>query len=483
LHLYWMMPFQAVGGLNVFTTRLPFAVAGVITIGLICYVGNRVFGPPVGLVAAGFMALNPWHIQQSRWGHEVSLCPLLVSGCLALMIWARLPIFDTDEPPRPWRSVLAGAALGLSMYGYQAMRAFLPGFIVLLILLTFPAWWRQAKTRTGLASILGFVVAGLVVFGPLAYKHIAEPQRIGRQMTETVWKPGDPLHAKILAALSRYPGHFGPEFLFIDGDPLPFVPYQGSLMIEKPPLAGQFAWYTLPLFVYGAFYLILRLRVSRAARVLLTALAAYPLSDCLVASANMHPLRSLPGLPGLILLAALGGVALFQSLYRLRITVAWGFAAVMALAAIGLSGHHAWQMLVDYPRRPLIYHYFQTDLLEACQWLRPRLKDVDYVLCTSASLNQPYSVSLVGLDYDPAQWFRDEQDVDTSGRWDVHKRFGKMHFLYDPGVEKDFNEYMKQSGKRALLILRPGSGLKMKPVHQILRPDGGVTLEIYELRT
>ena len=75
VYCYLTLPFEWVGGLNVWTTRLPAAVAGVLTLLLIYYVGMRMFGQVAGLVAAALLALNPWHIQQSRWGHEAAICP------------------------------------------------------------------------------------------------------------------------------------------------------------------------------------------------------------------------------------------------------------------------------------------------------------------------------------------------------------------------------------------------------------------------
>ncbi len=484
LHLYWMMPFQWVGGLNVPTTRLPFAVGGVITLGLMCYIGNRMFGRPVGLIAAGLTALNPWHIQQTRWGHEASLCPLLVSLTLASMIWARLPVTDSDEAPRPLRAVLAGILLGMSFYGYQAMRVFLPGFMVLLVLSTLPAWWKSARTRTGALALAGFAAAALGLFGPLAWKHITEPQRIGRQMTEAAWEPGASTLGKLKAAAGRYPGHFGPEFLFIHAEKLRVDSQVFSLTIAKPPLAGAFAWYTLPLFVAGGVAVIARIRRSRPARVLAAAVLAYPLGDCVAAADGVHVLRSLPGLPGLILLTAWGGWTGFQWLRSRHLAAARAAAGLMAIAAGGLSVHFAYNMLIDYPRRDSINQFFQSDLAAICRWLRPRLDDVDAVFCANAGFNQPYVITLVLLNHDPARWFREEHEIDASGRWDQHHRYGKWRFIHDVGAtQREVESLLAQPRRRVLFILRPTARMSFPLVHQASRPDGTVTLAVYEART
>src|SRR5580765_6145474 len=61
LLMYLLIPFQALAGMGVVTTRLPVAVTGILSIPLIYYIGSRLFGKPVGLVAAAMLVVNPWH--------------------------------------------------------------------------------------------------------------------------------------------------------------------------------------------------------------------------------------------------------------------------------------------------------------------------------------------------------------------------------------------------------------------------------------
>ena len=94
LYLYLLLPFQAVGGMNVCTTRLPAAVGGVVTVLLVFYVARRLFDSTTGLIAAAFVALAPWHIQHTRWGHEGTVTPLLFAGAIAAMLWAGVPCLE-----------------------------------------------------------------------------------------------------------------------------------------------------------------------------------------------------------------------------------------------------------------------------------------------------------------------------------------------------------------------------------------------------
>src|SRR5947209_2383868 len=84
LYLYLLLPFQALGGLSVATTRLPARLAGVACVPLAAHVGRRIGGPAVGLVAAVLMAFDPWHLFVSRWGIEGSVCPFLALAMMAL---------------------------------------------------------------------------------------------------------------------------------------------------------------------------------------------------------------------------------------------------------------------------------------------------------------------------------------------------------------------------------------------------------------
>lgn len=111
-HIYAIAAAQAVGGMNVWTTRLPIAIPGVLTVLLLYYVGKRLFGAGVGLAAAAMLALNPWAVQSARQAFQVGWVPFIVTGVLAGMLWARLPLTDSDERPRPVLAGLAGLVGG-----------------------------------------------------------------------------------------------------------------------------------------------------------------------------------------------------------------------------------------------------------------------------------------------------------------------------------------------------------------------------------
>jgi 4-amino-4-deoxy-L-arabinose transferase-like glycosyltransferase len=62
-YIYSLIPFQALGEMSIQTTRLPAALGGLLSVLLMYFVGARLFGQATGMIAAGILALNPWHLQ------------------------------------------------------------------------------------------------------------------------------------------------------------------------------------------------------------------------------------------------------------------------------------------------------------------------------------------------------------------------------------------------------------------------------------
>lgn len=477
LFVYVLLPFQAIGGLNIWTTRLPAALGGVLTVLLTYWVVARLFGRGCGLVAAAFLALSPVHIQLSRWGHEASIVPLLTLAPLAALLWAGFPLDDRSDPqPRPGRAVLAGLLTGVACYGYPAVRLFLPVFLAAGALLTGRACRRLTRTRGGMLALVGFLVAVTATLGPLVYEHMAEPDVIGKRARATwVWSPGDSPVVRVEKVLARYAAHFGSRFLFELGD---------EDEVVWTPNLGFLPWCALPLQLAGLGLLMPKLRTSRAARVLLAAVVLYPVGDCLNTHVSVQATRSLPGLVPLLALAALPVARAAAVLHHRRLWTSLLVAsAALATMVIDTYARFHRGYYVDQPRKLLVYQGRHVDLLAACAWLRPRLDQVEAVFCTPLDRNQPYVITLVALGHDPRRWFAQPRQVDTTGAWDRYLRYGKFYFL-DEAERRPVLREMKAAGRpeRVILLLRPNEPAPNEPVARIARADGGIALLIYDLQ-
>lgn len=541
LSIYAPMPFQAIGGLNTVTTRLPAAVGGIITVLLAYWVGARLFGRTAGLAAALFLALNPWHIQQCRWGHEAPLCPLLIMASIAVLLRSNLPLAEprrsaaeTGTPPQPttlsgpepalpnvWLAALGGAMVGISCYGYAAIKLFFPVFLVACVAANWRAWWNLLKTRRGAAAFAAAALGLAVTFGPLAWKQLTDPEMTARGETTFLWKapPGMPAPSTAEAAgkvIGRYFNHFLPDFLFLRGDLYP---------IQSPPDMGLFHWYMLPLMALGVVFVLAKVRSSPAHRFLLAWVLVYPVPDSLSAhyaggEASLHALRSLPGICSLLVLGAVGAVEAGRWLLKRNRSTAMAAGAALALAMVILNVRYLSVFFGEFNRRPAVYHGFQADLTAACDWLRPQYKDVDAVFCSVDGMNVPYIITLVGLGLDPAEWSKGEPnfirpardfkngfvylDDRRPGEWTLCTRYGKMNFLYTPVLPTAEGRLVPQEPLwlpaldafrkglrhgRIVFIIHPGeeafvrqyAGDLGKKVHEIVGPSGpGDRLVIYE---
>lgn len=485
-YIYSLIPFQALGGMSIQTTRLPAAISGLLTITLMYFVGARLFGQSTGLIAAGMLALNPWHLQVSRLGVEASLSPLLVLASLAALLWANLPLVDDNQrPARPLIALSAGLVLGLSLYGYWAVRIFLPLFFIAAVAVTWKVWWQRLRTRDGALAIGAFLLALALTCLPLFWRHVVDPEISKRARIQGwVWEESDSLIQKFAKVVHRYPGHFGPDFLFINGDNDPaYSPLTDTAL---------FHWYDLPFLVLGLIVCVRRARASPAARLLLLWVILYPVADLFARHSSLHSLRSLPGLPGLILLAALGAVHAGTWLRQFGSSMALiGYAGLGLVAVFNIL--FLKQFFLDRNYSAEKFYANQVDHFQTCDWLASRLSGVDAVFWTGSSAHR-YIFTVVCFGYDPAQWFREVREIvpgplpdGVFAHEDIYLRVGKFHFMFGDASSKAALTELLRNGRtdRVIFVVRPGElGLhrNARPVYETLGPDGKPTLWIFDLK-
>jgi 4-amino-4-deoxy-L-arabinose transferase-like glycosyltransferase len=474
LYFYTLIPFQALGGLNVWTTRLAAAVSGIACVPLLYWVGARMFGRLAGLLAAAMLAVNAWHLFISRFGVGAHQCTLFALLVPALLLRARLPLADgPEEPPRPAWAALAGLTAGIACYGFQPLRLYFPFLFLLLVAVSPGAWWGLLRSRAGIASVLGLALGFAVTAGPLALRHLTDPVIGHRWEMTRLWEPGTPLPQIVALVLGRYAAHFHPDFLFVRGD---------LFEIMKPIGQGEFSWTLLPCMLAGLAIAAARARTRRAARVLLALLAAYPVGDVISRYLSVHALRSAAGIPALVLLAALGAASAWAWLCARSRPLAVAAAVSLALASAALDGRFLWRYFGEYNRRLEIYHGYQTDLVEAARWLGPRLREDDPVFFTTIGLNEPWAITLVTLAHDPRRWFSEPREMRVVGGWEVYIRYGRMRFMYGDLWVPDYQR-LEADGvpQHAWFVVRPGELDLKNPVYVVRRPDGRDALWICEL--
>ena len=446
LFTYLTIPFQAIGGLNIYTTRLPAVFAGVFMVWLVYLTTKKLFNTETGLAAAALLAITPWHLLQSRWGHEASITPLLGFIPLAVMLWANLPVSSNIAAPRPVIAGIGGVLAGIGCYGYQAVRLFVPAFIFTLILFNLPLWWKTIRTKKGALAVALFIFGFVAIWGQLLYLHIFYPSGIGKHAVyQTNWIGSVSLAESLKNIPLHYIKHYSLGFLFCQSD---------HFLFQGPPVGGQYHWYELPLMILGACILLRRFITSASLRTIAAFVLAFPAGDAL-GWGVLSTLRSASGLCAMTLLAAVGLAAAAKWLRKQKTGIARPIVIIFLLSVIVLNARFLFHLFGEYNRRADVYQIYHADLVEASEWLKPRFDDFDAVYITTDNFNMPYVVTTVVLGYDPQKWFREPIEVNTPGEWDYYTRYGKMHFIYDDANFSISDLQKKFAPGRLLLILRP----------------------------
>lgn len=119
---YMIAIFVKLFGLNRITARLPLLIASLAG-GAFFYLFIRdIFGKKTALIAAAFVAINPWHLAQSRWALEANLLPHFFMGGLYFL--------NRGLCGKTKSLYVSMVFFGLSMYCYGITIYTIPVFLV-----------------------------------------------------------------------------------------------------------------------------------------------------------------------------------------------------------------------------------------------------------------------------------------------------------------------------------------------------------------
>lgn len=145
--------------------RIPSALAGTLTVGVVYLCGRSMFGQRAGIFAALILAVLHFHIHFSRLG----LNNIWDGLWFTLTIGALWLGWKTQAR---WAWLLAGLGLGISQYFYATSKA-LMGIVFVAALLAF--CFRRARFRQMLPDICAALIVALAVVSPLAWYYVNEP--------------------------------------------------------------------------------------------------------------------------------------------------------------------------------------------------------------------------------------------------------------------------------------------------------------------
>ncbi len=154
LYLYSAVPTVAIFGIAPMGVRLPAVIYGVLSIlGFYLLIKQLFKSRDLGLISAILLAINPWHLQYSRAGFEVTML-------LTFLLFGLYFFFVSLEEKGKYLW-LSGSLLVLTPMVYSTAKLFTP-FLLLFLLITYRKELLTLQKRNIVNSILITLFFGLV---------------------------------------------------------------------------------------------------------------------------------------------------------------------------------------------------------------------------------------------------------------------------------------------------------------------------------
>ena len=411
----------AIFGATPFAARFTSAAFGIAAVIGIFFLGRAIGGASVGLFAALFLAVVPWHLHFSRIAFELIALPtFFIAGTTALVL------FTQGRRTLPW----AACAFAVSLYTYVPAKMLTPIFLAFFALIFHRQLWQ--RRRETLTAALLFTLLAV----PLAHFDIANLGRAGSYFRDTSYLYDDTsITDKALQAAQNYSHFYSPAFLFQNGDRIirHAVRDHGELY---PAMA--------PLMLLGLIA-ICRAR-SPGWVLILVWLVIYPLAAIFIRREIPSATRAILGAPAFCLIAAAGADWIWRwagtlARPRLRTPVIQALLLLAGLIILGAQVARYWSMYSDdYPTYAArFYTGFQHGHKEAVDYLVKHADDYDRLLLTTSHSNQPeiflrYFAGLLQNEQPGAPPFERPAKMDRGNPEDLHLYQGRTLFA---AVAKD----------------------------------------------
>lgn len=417
-------------GLKALAVRLPSAILGTLTVGLVYFLTRRIFPKSENAVyyalgAALVMALSPWHIMLSRAAFEANVATFFI----ILGMWLYLKSIQEKS----WLFLAAVISLVISFYTFNTARIVSPLLIGVLSVVFYKDLLRMKK------KVIVSGILGLVLLTP-AIQFLTTPQakirfnevniftniEVIEASNKQIENDNNQLYSRILhnrrlmfavEYLDHYFDHFNPQYLFISGDENPkFTTRQ----------TGQLYLWDLPFLVLGVILLFKRKEGHYWIIPVWLLIAIVPAGT---ARETPHALRTEAVLPMFAILIAYG---LVHAVCFVRKKVSPKISKLLILAtALGLtlsvlyfynyySNHYAREFSGAWQ-----YGYEQT-----FEYLKDVEDEYDSIYMNDV-LGRPYIYYLFERQKDPSV-LRNNAEVDRGvfGLVDV-RRVENYHFVRD----------------------------------------------------
>lgn len=328
LYSFLTIPSIAVFGLNEFAVRLPSALFGIGAVVGVYFLAKHLFPEykQIGWIAAGVLAVSPWHIQLSRGAFEANLITFFLPWTLYFFL------------KRSYTVSLV--LLAASFYSYHTARYLAPFLLIVL------AWYTKFKpTRKLLAPLIIFVLlslpalvavvgsgrtraADVSVLSPTdEWSGVADRRFEARNsgLPDQVARLFSNKLTQVISSVGRsYLDYLSPDFLFISG--------AGEATYGMIP--GRGVMYAVEIIFMGAYVILLIKTKSRPLILLGLLLLICPIPAALAKSSGNAANRVAPMIPILSIMVSVGLIHLLSTLkkYRRAVTLTFAGAYLVGLA-------------------------------------------------------------------------------------------------------------------------------------------------------
>ncbi len=450
---YLTIPFVMVLGPEVLAVRLPDALLSSFTIFIVWSWLRRAYSGRVAILAALFLAFDPWHVQVTRTGWEFGYVPFFLAAGMACADRAGLlPGSVAARGSSRW-AVGAATALALSAWVYPSTRMVTPLLCVALVVLNWPHYAALLRERAGRRAISTFIMATLIAGAPLWVTTLSDPSRLAARGKIALmdFRPAA-LPTTIPQALWNYASYFDPSFL---------VTFPEEFTTIGIPGVGLHLWAVAPFMVVGLILTVSRYPSTPLMRVLLPWILLTPVPAAICKDIQPHMIRVITGMVVWPILGAIGAEWIWSRLTKRSAANRRALLACYALFFTANAAYFAHQYFRAYPLHAELG--YSSSFIRALKYVVERRDECDFVLVTNR-VHQGYIYALLYTPISPAA-LRADPPVVARGPQNFHQvlRVGRYYFaprdpLNYPDAGRLFQEAWAAipTGARALVIEQPG---------------------------
>ncbi|MEK6819142.1 MAG: glycosyltransferase family 39 protein [Nanoarchaeota archaeon] len=464
VNLYLTIPSIALFGLNEFGIRFPHAILGTaIILSTYFLVYGLKFGKTVALLAALFVAIDPWMFFPSRAVFQSNVASFFLITGVALFLYRKKHFLFLPT---------SAISVGLSLYSYHNTRIFVP----LLLLVVGIVWFKEFKASIFKQNKV-FISSLLILIAFLVPLYFVFTSQEGRARSKWVFLLDEGSIARIIEMreksnlpepidrllYNRYSffisefgknfiGYFSPRFLFTSGGSnYQFsVPDKGILY----PINAPFFYVGLTLVALAVF------KKKRSEKTFLFFWLILGLIPASITQGEFHVIRATTIVPLPQIFVALG-LATFWAWFKQQ-NLKLLFSIIYVVLLLYFMENYAREYVGPY--RTNYSWSWQYGYKEAVQFIKGHYNGYNQIIMTK-KYGEPHEFLLFYWPWDPEKYRQDPNLIRfAQSNWYWVDRFDKFYFVNDWEIPRDGSaSWRMESGGivplsgKTLLITSPGN--------------------------